>query len=249
MAGRIFTGLSVCVLLLSLLGCGGGSSSTGAQGFYVGTDNAGDVFSTIILPHNEIFAIYESSTCCSAGMISGLGSSSNGTYRTATATNFSPSGTTAPVSLIASYVAGVSMDGSFEQQDQINNTYVENSTAVVFSGTTPAGFNYSTPAVLSSVTGSWSGYTMNGTTATLSIASDGTLSGTSGGCSFTGKVTPDTSGDNFFDVSLAFAGSPCSVPNLSLTGVGIATTNSASQPALLIGGVSGSNSVVFVLNQ
>ena len=55
----------------------------------------------------------------------------------------------------------------------------------------------------------------------MTVSSDGSIAGSSSGCSFTGTVAPDGSKLNFFNVSLTFGGSPRAFPNQTATGVGI----------------------------
>jgi hypothetical protein len=130
----------------------------------------------------------------------------------------------------------------------INGVFTEGSNAVIFNGTPPTGFNYNSTAALSNITGSWSGYTTSGSAAALTISSTGTFNGSGQGCTFLGTITPSSTGKNYFDVFVTFAGSSCSMANVSLTGVA-ATTTSSSPKGLLLAATSGSNASVFVLSQ
>lgn len=240
-------------LLTFLFACGGSSgsnkSSTStpgqAQGVYVGTDSNNDMFATIVLPNDQVYAIY---SCCTTttGLLVGQGTSNNGTY-TATVTDFSTSGMgTATASITATYVAGTS----------INGTSTENGKTVSFSGTVPTGFNYNTPAVLSNITGTWTGElgsSLNeATTATLTINSNGSFSGSDvGGCTFSGMIIPDGSGKNFFDVSITYGGSPCNPAKFSVSGAVAVSYGSSNgvNSNLDIAGSSGANGAMFLANR
>ncbi len=217
-----------CVVSLMLVGCGGnyGSSSNGggggggnytgqAQGVYSGTSSAGNSFYTIVLPNDKFYGIYgtlTSSGLLIAGLITGQGTSGSTTY-TASVTDFLYTGSVTSGSLSGSYVPGSS----------VNGTLTENASTATFTGTSLAAstFNYSTPASLSAISGTWTGKLLDGMTTTVTISSSGTVTGSSSGCSFSGTVAADSSNKNFFDVSLTFAGSPCAFPNQTATGVGV----------------------------
>lgn len=218
---------------LLLAGCGGGGSnsfssagtSSGtntavqAQGIYSGTTSTDDTFYSIVLPNDKIYAVYGTTSGNSFllyGMITGQGKSDNGTY-TANVTDF--------------FYTGVSFSGSISASNlpgSFNGTLSESGTTTSFTGTPlpPADpWDYITffeePATLSDITGTWTGSLLDGSAATVTINSDGTVSGTSAGCSFSGTVAADASNENFFDVSLTFGDSPCLFPNQTATGVGI----------------------------
>jgi len=82
-----------------------------------------------------------------------------------------------------------------------------------------ANFNYSQPANISNISGTWSGLLEDGSSQTVAITSSGSISGTSGGCNFSGALTPDPAGENVFIATISFSGAPCVYPNATLTGV------------------------------
>jgi hypothetical protein len=211
---------------LLLIGCGGGSSSYGgggggggnttgqAQGVYSGTSSNGYAFDTIVLPNDKVYAIYgtvSGNVFLIYGMITGQGTSGSGTY-TATVSDFFHTGTINSGSITATDVPGSSLNG----------TLAENGTNITFTGASlPAStFNFNTQASLSAISGTWNGSLMDGTATTVTI-SNGSVSGSSSGCSFSGTVSADSSNKNFFDVSLTFGGSPCSLPNQTASGIGV----------------------------
>jgi hypothetical protein len=250
---RLFAGMSVVVLALAssgLLGCGttysgsGASSSGGgvnyagqAQGVYSGTSSNGYAFSTIVLPNVMFYAIYGTATgntLLLAGFMTGQGTSGNGTYA-ATVHDYFYTGAVNSGSVSATYVAGSSLNGTLN----------ENATMTTFTGASlPASsFNYSTPASLSAISGTWAGTLLDGMTTTVTISSSGIVSGSSSGCSFSGTVAADISNKNFFDVSLTFAGSPCAFPNQTATGIGVEYLLSDGITHQLLAGVTAGTSL------
>jgi hypothetical protein len=217
-----------CAVYLILVGCGtgynnssggnaggGGSYAGQAQGVYSGTVSSGFSFSTIVLPNDKFYAIYGTNSGDALllfGLVTGQGTSGNGTY-TASVTDYLHTGSINNGSISATYVAATSLNGSL----------TENGTAITFIGTSEptSSFNFNTSASLSAITGTWSGTLLDGMTTTATISSNGTVSGSSSGCSFSGTVVPDSSNKNFFDVSLTFGPSPCSLPNQTATGIGV----------------------------
>jgi hypothetical protein len=219
--------LSFSAFSLLLLGCGGSGGSYGgggggggstagqAQGAYSGTSSNGYTFETIVLPNDKFYAIYgtvSGNVFLISGMINGQGTSGSSTY-TASVTDFFFTGLTNSGSITVSYVPGTSLSG----------TLTENGSNVTFTGTSlpPSSFNFNIPASLSAITGTWNGNLLDGTATTVTISSGGSVGGSSSGCSFTGTVSADNSNKNFFDVSLTFGGSPCSLPNQTATGIGV----------------------------
>jgi hypothetical protein len=216
-----------CAVSLMLVGCGTGYSGSGggaggggnyagqAQGVYSGTTSSGFSFSTIVLPNDKFYAIYgtvSGNTLLLSGLVTGQGTSGNGTY-TASVTDFTHPGTISSGSVSATFVAATSLNGSL----------TESGNAITFTGTAePASsFTYNTPASLSAITGTWTGTLLDGMTTTATINSNGSVSGSSSGCSFSGTVAADSSNKNFFDASITFGPSPCSLPNQTATGIAV----------------------------
>jgi hypothetical protein len=220
-------------------GGGGGTTSYAgqAQGFYVGTASSGYSFSSIILPNDKFYGLYGTATGNTLyvyGMMTGQGTSGNGTY-TATATDYLYTGATFSDTISATDVPGTS----------VNGTITETGAPITFNGTSlvSSSFNYNTAASVSAISGTWSGTLLDGMTTTVTINSNGAVSGSSSGCSFTGTVTPDSSGKNFFDVSLTFGGSPCLAANQTATGIGIEYLRSDGVTHQLLAGVTASSTL------
>ncbi len=216
-----------CLVCLLFVGCGsnyssnsGGSGGTTsytgqAQGVYSGTASSGYSFSTIVLPNDKFFGIYGTVTgnlLSVYGMVAGQGTSGNDSL-TANVTDYFYTGQTFTDTLTATDVPGQSVSG----------TITESGTAITFNGTALASssFNYNSAASVSAISGTWNGALLDGVTTTVTINSNGTVGGSSSGCSFSGTVAADSSGKNFYDVSITFGASPCAFPNQTATGVGV----------------------------
>jgi hypothetical protein len=238
----------LCVISLMLVGCSttynggnnggsGGTTYTGqAQGVYSGTASSGYSFSTIVLPNDKFYGIYGTITgnlFYVYGMLAGQGTSGNDTF-TANVTDFFYTGQTFSDGLTATDTPGSS----------VNGTITENGMPITFSGTAQptSSFNYNTAASLSAISGTWTGTLLDGITTTVTINSNGTVSGNSSGCLFTGTVSADSSGKNFYDVSLTFGASPCQFPNQTATGVGVYYLLSNGVTHQLLAGVTLGNS-------
>jgi hypothetical protein len=230
-------------LTLLTVGCGGGSSATKpsaagqAQGVFSGTSSNGLSYTTIILPDDSLYAIYGTSSGNSllvSGFITGQGSSGSDTY-TSSVTDFTSAGAKVNGSVSASYSAGSSINGKLTESGVAD---------VTFNGAAPASssFVYGNPATLTNVVGTWAGTLMDGTMAVVTISSDGSVSGSASGCSFSGSVTPDSSGKNFFRVSFAYGGSPCLFPNQTQSGIAVYYLLSDGVTGELLAGISSGTS-------
>jgi len=224
MSGKLALILSITCAII-VVGCGGSSSTnngTGsgntlglAQGAWSGTTTTGVSYESIILPNDKFYSVYGTMTGSSfliSGMMTGQGGSRDTSY-SASLTDFFSTGTVLPASLTASYVAGSSMNGTVSESDY----------QIVFSGrpVPSSTFPYDTPATVASIQGVWNGALLDGSAATVTINSDGTFTGSNSGCTFAGSAVPDTSGKNFFNVTITFGGSPCVLPNQQATGIGV----------------------------
>lgn len=247
------------VVSVGLLSCGGGSNSSGnanqnsggnvstsgqAQGVYEGTASTGYAFDAIDLPNDTFYAIYGNmigNVLYVCGMATGQGSSGSSNY-TATETDFDYCGGSQVVytgSVSATYTQGVSMNGSIS----------ENGNTETFTATVPPSsqFEFSTAASLSAVSGTWNGSLTDGESATVTIDSSGNVNGiSSDGCSFSGKISPDASNTNFFDVSITMGGSPCVFANQGTSGIGVDYLLSDGVTTQLIAGLQ--NSEAYLSN-
>ena len=229
---------SVMILGMSLLaaGCGGGGDDAGAtpnakpEGAYAGTltGSASSAFQLLVLENDEYWSLYGTNsggTLLVAGFIQGSGTSSSGSFASSNALDFGFA-TSAQGTLSASYVVGTSIQGTVTSAGR----------NVGFSGApiAPATYNYSTPASLSDIQGSWNLTSLTGAATTLNVSAAGALTGSSQGCSFSGTITPRASGKNVFNVSLTFGAAPCLLPGQSASGIAISSVLAGSAVRQLI---------------
>lgn len=226
---RFIVAFAAITALVACCSCGGSSpalsiqpqaspSSAGeAQGVYSGTTSTGSSFVAIILPDDALVALYGTQTSnvfYIAGILFGGGKSDHGNFTVSWIDDYYYTGTITNGSLSATYVVDSTFNGSFTE----TGAPTINFTAEAM---TPSLFNYDTPASLSDITGTWTGTLLDATSASVTINPDGTFTGSSSGCSFSGTVTPDKSNKNFFNFQMIFGGSPCSDPNEEAAGIAV----------------------------
>jgi hypothetical protein len=139
-------------------------------------------------------------------------------------------GVTDTGNITATTVANTSLNGSASYS---------NGTTSTFNLAPPANnsYDYNAAANPANIQGNWLGSSLSGAATSIAVSSNGTMTGTSGGCSFTGTVTPRTSGKNVFDASMTFGALPCALPNQTATGMALAYATTNNQTQLLIGAV------------
>jgi hypothetical protein len=226
----------LCGVSLMLVGCGSGYSSNNnpsggggggggvnsaeeVDGVFTGVASNGYTFTTIILPNEKLYGIYgtlSGNQLLLDGMITGQGTTDGSGYN-ASVTNFSYTGSVNTGTFSASGFSGASMDGSLAENGIVTTFTAASDLGSVWD----YGTTFQTPASSSAISGSWAGTLLDGMTTTVTVSSTGSLTGSSSGCSFTGTVVPDSSQDNFYDVSLTFGGSPCSFPNQTSNGIAV----------------------------
>ena len=230
--------LPLCGVCLMLISCGAnynssvssgsGSGSTGGgsqsnvnlnDGVYSGVASSGDTFWAMILPNDKVYGIYATANgnqLLLDGMIVGQGTMNSSSY-TASVTDIPYTGSVKSGTFSASNFSGGSMDGTLTEGGTVTTFYAPS----VMGSIWDYGATFQSPALLSAISGSWTGTLLDGMTTTVTISSTGGVTGSSSGCSFTGTIVPDSSKTNFFDVSLTFGGSPCAFPNQTATGIGV----------------------------
>jgi hypothetical protein len=236
--------MGILAIAAILAGCGGGGSNsststpstnvtTSAEGVYQGTVSNGTAHNTLVLENGQYYTMYGTSTSgvfYVSGFIQGTGTSNNGSFSSTDLKDFYFNGTVVSGSLSASYSPNVSFNGSI----------TEGTSTMTFTGAPlqNSSYSYKTAANLANVVGSWNMTGLRGEAIALSIASSGTFTGSSGGCSFTGTIQPRASGKNVFDVSLTFGAAPCALPGQSASGVGLEYPLASGQRQLLIAGTN-----------
>jgi hypothetical protein len=227
--------LLACVIGASLLAaCGGGggdddNSPPTLQGVWDTTlSPSGDTGGALVLedgtlwafsgPSTSIDALYQGVVNVNAGALSSANMRLffTNTGQVANVGNVSGSLSANAFSLIGSTAAGT---------ETVNATR----------SPADATYNYDTPAQLADVQGSWTGAFSTGDTGVVTVQANGSFSSTtSAGCSFTGTATPRASGKNVFNISLTFGPAPCLLPNVSGSGVALASRAAGGNPAALI---------------
>ncbi len=228
-----------------LVACGGGGGGTAttpaptpvakAEGVYSGTIVSGGVagaFHSIVLEDDSIWAIYgvagTGGSLLVAGFVAATGTSSNGSFNV-TGKDYGYTSGVLNTTLAGTYVPGVSVTGTASA-----------GAGSTFSGTTAAltGYNYNTPATVSSIVGTWTGSNLFSQAVTVAVTSAGTFTGTTAGtCTFTGTVTPRATGKNIFNVTLQQSSSVAAcgtAAGLSAQGIGVASTLSSGKMQLII---------------
>lgn len=202
-AGLLAGGLS---LILMLPGCDPlpeMESAGSAEGLWTGSTSTGRTLTTAVPDGSTYYFFYTlvGDPNQIAGVIQGTGTSDAGDFSSANAKDFGIGTTVLDASVAATYGAQQSLNGSV--------TY---SGGGMFSFTHTYSSAYDTQPPLGSVAGVYQaqvGRSIGYETATLTVSSDGTYSGSEqNGCTFTGRITSRARG-NVFDNTIAFGGAPC----------------------------------------
>ena len=213
------------IFILCSCGGGGGGSSGGsgntanavAAGIWQGTSSSGFTVDLIVLPNNSFATIFGNSLVNGGlsvvGFDIGSGSISGSTFTASGMSEFTSAGYVASGNITATVTNNSSIIGSA--------TYSTGTTST-FNLVPLTGISYSIPASLTAIAGSWSGTLLGGGTTNVTINSTtGAIAGlTSGGCSFTGTITPSTV--NAYTTSIIIGASPCVNPNTTVSGIGVA---------------------------
>jgi hypothetical protein len=223
---------SALVLLVAALGaCGGGGGGSGdsgngpgdtpppaalAQGLFTGTltGSASTQFQMLALENGDIWALY--------GVPSGASFVVRGFVQGST-TRIGTSVSSASIRDFGSDPAPTGTLSGTITTDAVNGLINFSGSQVSFSGSRPASttYEYDVPANLALVTGNWTLAALDGTTATVTIAPNGSFTGNNAGCLFSGTATPRASGKNVFDIVATSDGAPCREPGSTATGIAV----------------------------
>jgi len=209
------------------------SQQTSPEGVYVGTASSGYTFNAAVLENNQFWTLYGYPDSLGGlrvyGIAQGDGTASSGSYVSSNARDYYYTGSVTPGALSATYVPGVSFNGSV----------VSATGSVAFSATVPgpSSYSYDAAASLSTISGNWAGTFLDSSPGSIAIQSSGAFTGSVLGCFFSGTILPRASGKNIFNVTLTFAGSPCALPGASAFGIGLTYLLPNGRRQLLLGGV------------
>ena len=212
-------GALTSVFLMACGGGGGGGTSApvtnvSAAGVWTGLGlPSGYELNLVVMPNNTYYSLFGipisgglSVVGVDFGSVTSSGSSFSGTVKEYLYNNTSFTGTTS-----GTVVANTSLSGTSQYSNGNTGSY-----ALI--PLTAGGYNFNTPAVLSTITGSWVGSLLTGVATTVTINSNGTLTGSGAGCTFTGTIAPDSSGVNVFATTITY-GTGC--PSVGLVETGI----------------------------
>lgn len=248
---------TVSVLSAALLaGCGGGGGdeavvvtpATTAEGVYGGTftkpASTSDGFRMLVLDGGQFWMLYgeeDPAGFIVEGLIQGNGTSSTvagvSTF-TSPSTSARDFGDTPIANAVLSSNYTVS-GGSKSISGTVTTSGTINFSSAAFTGS--GTYNYNDAALLTTVAGNWTVTGLAAETYTLAVnGTDGTFTATPAvaGCSFTGTLTPRSSGKNVFNVSLTTGGAPCVVQNELSTGVALAYSLGGGVTQLVLGVVN-----------
>lgn len=238
--------ISVVAMLVAALvsacgggGSGGAASSTSPVGVWQGTSSSGYQLDLMVLPNGKFYNLYGTMS----GNTFSIYGFDVGTY----------SGNIAGTVTDYYYAGGIysgSLTGSATSSSISGSATYTNGVTTTFSLSPLSSYTFNTSASLNNILGAWSGQTLNGTPASVSVASGGAFTGSSGGCSFSGQTTPSASGENYFDTTLTFGSSPCVNPGQTYSGITIEyPTNTGRNQLNVIVTNSGNSSGYLFLAQ
>lgn len=246
---RLNTILSA-LLVAALAGCGGGgggSNDSGQQplpaaakieGAWDGTVSNGNTLRLIALEDNSFWGIFGrvvGNTLLVEGFARGSGQIS-GSQFIGSQREYDSAGNTYSGSFAGTVVSGVSVTGSTSFAGGSASTY----------SLTPiptAEYDYGRAANISDIAGAWNGQFIDGASGAITINGSGQLTGSSSGCSFTGSVTPRSSGKNVFNFSVTFGGGNCLLPGETMSGIAVQYRTTAGTSQLIAGATDSSGSL------
>jgi hypothetical protein len=198
---KILPKLMLLALPVALAACGGGGNQTCVttyadsspgkvcvttthtppEGIWAGASSASTSVLTLVLETGQYYSLYTTSGVFD-DMVEG----------TMTTTNNAFSDTAAVAFVGSAEVAATTVQGTFVAQSTMTGT----AGSLTFNG----NYNsvYGTALNISDVTGTWTDALASGTSS-LTVASDGSFTGTAEGCAVSGTMTPRSTGKHVLD--------------------------------------------------
>lgn len=212
---KAFAAAAVVAALLAA--CGGGDDDGPIFGGWTGSTSTNRDLTAVVLPDGNYYLMYSAvgDAATVGGVVQGTGSLNAENFTSADGLDFSAEGAgIKPAAVAAILQGGQSFNGTVTQ--------AATGTAVTFQ----SNFDRSSAllpdvASLDRLAGAYvgnAGFALGVRPATFTVASDGGVTSTINGCSITGNATPRAD-VNAYDLTIAFGGAPCAIPNLSFTGI------------------------------
>jgi hypothetical protein len=180
------------------------------EGLWRGTTSTGAAVAGFLLDTGVYYVIYTSpGTNIIAGVVEGTYSSSNDTFTSSDAHDFS----------IGIGIFAAQVSGSYTPRTAISGVISEGGQTESFSATYQS--QYDQPASLTAAAGTYTGQVASShgwTVASITLGATGTFGGSSGACTFSGTATPHGS-VNVFDVMITFHSAVCSLGTSPLSGI------------------------------
>lgn len=191
----------------------------GAEGVYEGSLPGGLSHLSLVTDGNRMYSLIGATAGGVFGIsrwLEGIGASNNGSFTATDVRAYGLVPSTVVGTFTGTYVPAASLSGVLKMGDT--------STALTGTALTSTNYVYNTAAKLANITGAWTLRDLGGAMVALTVAADGSFTGTTGACALKGSLTPRASGKNLFVFSLLAGGAPCPRPDEVTTGVAIEFT-------------------------
>ena len=232
-------GTALSASLLAACGGGGGGESAIAplpaiaQGVYAGTltGSTSPQFQMLVLESGGIYSLYGTTSggiFLVSGFVQGLSTSSAGVFNASNAKDFG-----------SSLARNSPIAGTYTASNVLNASATYTGLGAVTIAGAPIVnplYNYNTAPALTDIQGAWSMTDLAGNPVSLAVQSSGAFTGSSGGCGFSGNLTPRATGKNVFNFTVSFGASPCVLANQSATGIGLSYMVGSTVRQLIIAG-------------
>jgi len=199
------------------------------------------LFSSLILEDGQYWGFYSRSATGRfnpGGLLQGSGAFGSGTFNAADIRDLNPS-PYGVYDLATTVVKQVSLDGAFTAGTNIS---------LVNAAIAGTSYQYDAPASISDIQGDWSFSDINGYRLVSTVNANGSVGGTTSGCSVSGNLQPRASGKNVFDASLNFSGQ-CRLAAQAASGIGYTfLADDGSSRQLVVGVTNAARSLSNILN-
>ncbi|MFT0167464.1 hypothetical protein ACLKMY_00350 [Paraburkholderia mimosarum] len=174
------------------------------EGIWGGGTSDGLAVSTLVLETGQYFIVPTSTN--GIGLVEGMMTGNNGNISDPAAVIYPASNMPVAGTLSGNFSAKKTLTGTVSASAALSSPFPSGATSSTFNG----NYNslYDSPATVAEAVGSWTGRT-SGSSVTLTVASDGTFSGANAGCTFSGNVSPRSTGKHVLDGKVTFNNSAC----------------------------------------